>query len=60
MTSRIPPMVYRIEIPAKYPINNSGFYRVTGKVVEDFAVPSIEVHTMYKVGYKHRSYENLG
>ena len=48
------------DVAKKYPINNSGFYRITGKVVEDFGVESIEVQTMYKVGYKQRSYANLG
>jgi len=48
------------DVAAKYPIDNSGFYKVTGKVVEDFGVPSIEVSSMYKVGYKNRSYVNLG
>ncbi|MDB5199233.1 MAG: polymerase alpha subunit [Chitinophagaceae bacterium] len=48
------------DVAKKYPISNSGFYRITGKVVEDFGVQSIEVHTMYKVGYKNRSYTNLG
>jgi DNA polymerase-3 subunit alpha len=47
-------------VAKKYPINNSGFYRITGKVVEDFDVPSIEVYKMIKVGYKNRSYANLG
>ena len=48
------------DVAKKYPISNSGFYRITGKVVEDFGVQSIEVHTMFKVGYKNRSYANLG
>jgi len=48
------------DVAKKYPINNSGFYRITGKVVEDFGVPSIEVQKMFKVGYKNRSYSNLG
>lgn len=48
------------DVAKKYPLNNSGFYRITGKVVEDFGVESIEVQKMYKVGYKNRSYSNLG
>jgi DNA polymerase-3 subunit alpha len=48
------------DVAKKYPINNSGFYRITGKVAEDFGVQSIEVHKMVKVGYKNRSYANLG
>lgn len=34
------------------PLHTNGFYRITGKVVEDFGVHSVEVHTMYRVGYK--------
>ncbi|MEO9020781.1 MAG: DNA polymerase III subunit alpha [Ginsengibacter sp.] len=48
------------DVAKRYPISNSGFYRITGKVVEDFGVQSIEVHTLFKVGYKNRSYANLG
>jgi DNA polymerase-3 subunit alpha len=48
------------DVAKKYPINNSGFYRITGKVVDDFGVQSVEVQTMFKVGYKNRSYANLG
>ena len=47
------------EVAKKYPITNSGFYRITGKVVEDFGVPSVEVSSMIKMGYKSRSYSNL-
>jgi DNA polymerase III alpha subunit len=42
-----------------YPLRGRGFYKVTGKVVSDFGVYSIEVHRMYKVGYKERNYANL-
>ncbi|MGZ8517961.1 MAG: DNA polymerase III subunit alpha, partial [Chitinophagaceae bacterium] len=42
-----------------YPFYSTGFYRITGKVVEDFGVHSIEVHKMIKVGYKQRKYANL-
>lgn len=48
------------DVAKKYPLTNSGFYRVTGKVVEDFGVETIEVQKMYKVGYKNRSYLNAG
>jgi DNA-directed DNA polymerase III PolC len=44
------------EVAKKYPLNNSGFYKITGKVTEDFGVQSIEVQKMVKVGYKERSY----
>jgi len=43
----------------QYPLHTSGFYRITGKVVEDFGVYSIEVHKQFKVGYKERRYANL-
>lgn len=46
------------EVAKKYPLHNSGFYRITGKVVEDFGVYSIEVSRMLKVGYKKRSIDN--
>ena len=42
-----------------YPLHTSGFYRITGKVVEDFGVFSLEVHTMFNAGYKQRKYANL-
>ena len=42
-----------------YPLKGSGFYKVTGKVVSDFGVYNIEVHKMYKAGYKERKYANL-
>jgi len=42
-----------------YPIKGRGFYKVTGKVVSDFGVYNIEVHKMYKAGYKERKYANL-
>ena len=44
------------ESAMKYPLCNSGFYKVTGKVTNDFGVYSIEVGKMIKVGYKKRSY----
>jgi DNA polymerase-3 subunit alpha len=48
------------DVAKKYPLNNSGFYRITGKVVEDFGVETVEVQKMFKVGYKSRSYINRG
>ena len=48
------------DVAKKYPLNSSGFYRITGKVVEDFGVYSIEVSRLIKVGYKNRSYTNPG
>ena len=44
----------------KNPLHHGGFYRITGKVVEDFGVYSIEVKKMHIVGYKNRSYQNQG
>lgn len=44
------------EAAKQYPLRQSGFYRVTGKVVEDFGVCSIEVSRMIKVGYKQQSF----
>lgn len=43
----------------KYPLHTSGFYQISGKVVEDFRVYSLEVHRMIRVGYKERKYANL-
>jgi DNA polymerase-3 subunit alpha len=43
-----------------FPLHDSGFYRISGKVAEDFGVYSIEVNRMEKVGHKKRIYENLG
>lgn len=48
------PDVYR-----NYPLKGKGFYKVTGKVVEDFGVYSIEVSKIFKVGYKERPYAKL-
>ena len=43
----------------QYPLHTSGFYKITGKVTEDFGVYSLEVHQMIRVGYKKRRYANL-
>jgi DNA polymerase III alpha subunit len=43
----------------KYPLESSGFYRLTGKVVADFGVCSIEANKMISVGYKNRKYADL-
>ncbi len=42
-----------------YGIKGRGFYKITGEVVNDFGVYSIEVHKMIKVGYKERKYVDL-
>lgn len=43
----------------RYPLNGRGFYKMTGKVVEDFGVFSIEVDYMEKIGYRKREFANL-
>jgi DNA polymerase-3 subunit alpha len=43
-----------------FPLRDTGFYRITGRVVEDFGVFSIEVHKMEKAGHKKRIYESIG
>ena len=43
----------------KYPLQDSGFYKVVGKVVEDFGIYTVEVKRMDKIGYKVRKYANL-
>jgi len=42
-----------------YPLHNTGFYKITGKVTDDFGVYSLEVSKMYKVGFKERKFANL-
>lgn len=42
-----------------YPLKGRGFYRITGKVIQDFGVFSIEVQKLFKIGYKERKYANL-
>lgn len=44
---------------ARYPLHKSGFYKITGTVVHDFGVCSIEVNKMIQMGYKQRKYANL-
>ncbi len=43
----------------QYPLQGKGFYRISGKVIQDFGVFNIEVSKMEKVGYKERKYANL-
>jgi DNA polymerase-3 subunit alpha len=47
------------EVARNFPLHDSGFYRITGKVTEDFGVYSVEVRKMEKVGHKKRIYEKL-
>jgi len=35
----------------KYPFKGNGFYKITGKVVEEFGYPSIEVDSMFKIPF---------
>ncbi len=47
------------EVARQYPLHKSGFYKITGKVTDDFGVYSLEVRGLEKVGHKKRIYENL-
>ena len=42
-----------------YPLHTGGFYKITGKVVDDFGVFSVEVHSMWRAGCKKRSYDHV-
>lgn len=42
-----------------YPLHSGGFYKVTGRVVDDFGVYSVEARKMVKVGLKKRSYDTI-
>jgi DNA-directed DNA polymerase III PolC len=44
------------DIYKKYPVKGKGFYRVTGKVMEDLGVYTMEVNKIFRVPYKERSY----
>jgi DNA polymerase-3 subunit alpha len=43
----------------QYPLRGKGFYKMTGKVVNDFGVYSVEVAKLNKIGYKKRRYADL-
>lgn len=45
------PEVYRA-----YPVKGKGFYRITGKVMEDFGVHTVEVSKCCRVGYKDKRF----
>ncbi len=47
------------DIAARFPLHSTGFYRITGKVVEDFGAYSIEVSYLQMLGFKKRSYADL-
>nr|WP_294991365.1 DNA polymerase III subunit alpha [uncultured Sediminibacterium sp.] len=42
----------------RHPLHTSGFYKLKGRVVEDFGVFSLEVRWLEKVAYRNRSYTN--
>ncbi|WP_295232409.1 hypothetical protein [Sediminibacterium sp.] len=44
------------EAAKRHHLHTSGFYKIRGKVAEDFGVFSLEVSWMEKCGYKNRSY----
>ncbi len=44
------------EAAKRHPLHSSGFYKIKGKVTEDFGAYSLEVQYMEKIGYKNRSY----
>ena len=48
-TVHFPPIVQ------KFPLTGKGFYRMKGKVVEEFGVYSVDVNYCTKVGYKGRT-----
>lgn len=43
----------------QYPLQGKGFYRLSGRVVDDQGCFSVEVSAMKKIGYKQRKYANL-
>ncbi len=47
------------ESAKNFPLHNTGFYKITGRVTDDFGVYSLEVSKMYKVGFKERKFANL-
>lgn len=47
------------DVALRFPLHSSGFYRIEGKVVEDFGAYSIEVSYLKNIGFKRRSYANL-
>ncbi len=43
-----------------FPLQGKGFYRMTGRVVEEFGVYNLEVHRLEKVGIKSRAATRAG
>jgi DNA polymerase-3 subunit alpha len=44
----------------QYPLQGKGFYRMTGKVVEEFGVYNLDVHHLEKLGIKSRAATKAG
>ena len=38
----------------RFPFQGKGFYKIRGKVVEDFGTFAVDVHGMWKVGLKDK------
>lgn len=45
------------QVSSKYPFRGRGFYRIRGKVVEDFGYPMIEVDQMTRESMVHKNIE---
>ena len=44
--------VHFVQSAKKYPLQGRGYYRMTGKVTEEFGVYAVDVSYMQKVGIK--------
>jgi DNA polymerase-3 subunit alpha len=42
-----------------YPLHSGGFYKITGRVTDDFGAYTLETQKMIRVGYKPRSYAHV-
>lgn len=42
----------------RHPLHSSDFYKIKGRVAEDFDIFSLKVQYMEKIGYRNRSYAN--
>jgi DNA polymerase-3 subunit alpha len=43
---------------ARFPLRGNGFYRLSGRVIEEFGVYNLEVHSMEKKGLKKSTYKS--
>jgi len=43
-----------------YPLQGRGFYRMRGRVVEEFGVYNLEVERMEKIGIRERAAQKAG